>query len=126
MSIYLVRSFRYGWLQEDSTLLITTSLIEARLEAFDEVQCCGGKYGVGVYLYEPPQLLEYYPSSRGEERPRWNKRIAMERELGKWVLARMEDEPQTVEVPEWLQEEYEHAERVVEIFWPCLDGEDAE
>jgi len=83
---YLAIAYLWGWTNNDKYFVgcwtdRDTAIAFATAEAHDR----GGKYGVTVYEFCGPdeeKVIHHSPSSYGEDRAQWNRRIALFERFG--------------------------------------------
>lgn len=135
--IYTVIAYRWGWLNNHQySVAATQDEDRASSLASEECDSRGGKYGVAVYEWsddETCRMVEYYPSSYGEERPFENHRLTMFSSVGHsahevattgvaWAAPKGESamQPKAVAIPRWLREAVERHEttnRFMDAVW---------
>jgi len=93
MRVYLVIAYRFGRTNAHTyTVWGGTCRSTAWAFAIKEGTERGGKYGCAVYEIdgEDEQLVDYYPSSYGEEKPSQNANIVLCQNMGTYVVRCLE------------------------------------
>lgn len=135
--IYTIIAYRWGWLNNHQySVAATQDEDKASSLAREECDSRGGKYGVAVYEWtddETCRMVEYFPSSYGEDKPFENHRLTMFSSVGHsahevamsgvyWSAPKGETamRPKAVPVPRWLHDavlRHETTNRFMDAVW---------
>lgn len=112
-TFFVVTAYRWGWTNNHSFVVHVGDDEEAACNAaIAENTTSGGKYGCEVLQYPEEASVLYRSSSRGEDRPYYNHRIALFEDVGREVVTELESESPR-QVSAWIIEVWEKKKVVI-------------